>query len=473
MQLLMLAILSAIGTSVTAQYDDLYYDPDDDTGYYGTYRTDTNTDDQAYPSNGYDYNDDYYDDDEFEYYDDYDYQYTSRIRRFHRPYYGFDFFDPVYIDLAYYDPFFMPGRTVLIYDDFYSFNTWGRRWNRWNRWNRFNRWGGGVNIFVGNGWGGFGWNDPWGWNRWNRWGGGWNSWGPGWNSWNSWGWNSWGGGFSNVYCPPSWGNGNVYNTVVNVNSNNVYYGPRNTGVSKVPRKGNRVVKTSNPGNATTGRAFANGVSADVNTGDIRTPNTGNPGVRQVESGRTLDRATPRVNTKPDTKTTTTGRGLDRAPATTRQQPRISRDNALMSDRTPTRSYERNTTSPSRPKANTKRTTRKPRTTTSSSPRNYQRPKANTNSSRSYDRGSSRSNRSYDRGSSRSNSRSYNRSSNRSSSKSRSYNKSSRSNNNSSLNRSSNRSSSKSRSYNRSSSSKPRSSGSSRSSSKRSSRRGNN
>lgn len=101
---------------IGAQYDDLYYNPDTDGAYYdyGNSFNDGNA------SNSNRNNDEYYDD---EYYD---YEYSSRIRRFHRPYHGFGFFDPVYVDYAYFDPFFNPATTLLIYD-----SPW--RWNRWNR----------------------------------------------------------------------------------------------------------------------------------------------------------------------------------------------------------------------------------------------------------------------------------------------------------------------------------------------------
>jgi len=249
----------ALGLSNVAlgQYDDLYYDPDRDAGTYNTGIDRTRPADNAgntgidrtrpadnavasrYNDNeeGYDNNPASYgnsDDDEYEYYEDYDYYYTSRVRRFHRPYYGFSYFDPVYADLYYYDPFINPGVTVLIYDGYSSWNGWNswRRFNRWNSWGSFNRgWGGGW----GNSWNS--WNDPW-------FGGGWNRWNDPWNGNNFYGnnfygngggWNNWGG--NGYFCPPSWGNGNNYNTI-NTN-NNTHYGPRTTGSTLVPRKNDR------------------------------------------------------------------------------------------------------------------------------------------------------------------------------------------------------------------------------------------
>lgn len=228
-------------TGAVAQYDDVYYDPSRGSTSPRAPRVGNN---RPAPSSSYepstygynDYDNDDYNDDQYAYEDDYDYYYTSRLRRFHRPYRGFDFFDPVYVDLAYYDPFFQPGLTVLIYDA--PFNYVGfRSWRRWNRWNfGFSPWG----------WNNFGWNswgyNPWGWNNfgWNRW----NNFG--WNNWNNFGWNRW-NTWSNFYCPPTWGNGIVYNNVNNVfinnnrgggfQDNNRYYGPRRSGSGIGPEPG--------------------------------------------------------------------------------------------------------------------------------------------------------------------------------------------------------------------------------------------
>ncbi len=233
----LLVLLSWAGTAAAQQYDDMYYDPDRDKGFfYGyqpnkdTYKYDKNQREDTYAYN--EAKEETYEDDESYDYEDYDYYYSSRIRRFHRPVYGFDYFDPVYVDLAYYDPFLTPGITVLIYDDFYGANNWWR-WRRWNRWNRWSSWNYGA------------------WNNWNAWGPSW-GWGLGWNSWDPWNpwnrWNSWsfgptfnffnfnngfGGGF---YCPPTWGNGYVYNTVNDIREN-TYYGPRRTNSTFVPNGG--------------------------------------------------------------------------------------------------------------------------------------------------------------------------------------------------------------------------------------------
>lgn len=228
--IVLIAALVVTGSLSAQQYDDLYYNPDKDKSFFKDYNADKQETSKTYTAR----NDEkaYRDTDEDDaYYDDYDYYYSSRVRRFHRPFYGFNFFDPVYVDMSYYDPFLSPGATVLIYDDVFAFNNWygGNRWNRWN------------NGFGGNNWNnGFGWNswgnNPWGWNAglgWNRW----NNFGLGFN-----GFNNFGYGFNNgFYCPPTWGSGYVYNTVENIRNNTVY-GPRNSGGARVPRENGREIR---------------------------------------------------------------------------------------------------------------------------------------------------------------------------------------------------------------------------------------
>ncbi|MCB0625884.1 MAG: hypothetical protein KDC43_18710, partial [Saprospiraceae bacterium] len=250
--------LLAVGMSTTAwaQYDDLYYDPNQDSDYYNstsnTYSNDYGNDYDSYSGNDYDY-----DDDGYEYFDEYDYYYSSRIRRFHRPYYGFNYYDPVYVDMFYYDPFFNPGMTVLIYDDYWSYRSWSR-WNRWNRWS----YGPGWNVSFG--WGSPGFGFGWGYNNYNSW------YNPWYNSYYDpyWGSNY----YSSFYCPPSWGNGYVYNTV---NNNNYYYGARRTGTSKVPRETVRPSTIPNngvrPADTKDGGVLGRNPRTDTELADPRAP----------------------------------------------------------------------------------------------------------------------------------------------------------------------------------------------------------
>lgn len=274
--LLSLVLLGANG--LYAQHDDMYYDPQKDKGFFDNYKPNKNT----YSDKDYSYEDEeYYDDEAYDYYDDYDYYYSSRIRRFHRPYYGFNFFDPVYVDMSYYDPFLSPGMTMLIYDDVFAFNSWYRfnRWNSWNRWNRWNNfgWYGGNSINFNFNFGYSPWNS-WGYNSWNRW--------DPWYSYNSWNspfsvynyYNFGGGGY---YCPPTWGNNYVYNTVNNIRDN-TYYGPRMGGTTKTPGLNGREIRRETPTdvtnsypNSTTGVNLANDTKVkSVNPADPEREVTG-------------------------------------------------------------------------------------------------------------------------------------------------------------------------------------------------------
>lgn len=220
---------------VGAQMDDVYYNPDEvvklknnpsSSNRLGSYRPEAYSADETSFSDGAD-----------SYYDDYDFYYTSRIRRFHRPLQGFSFFDPYYIDMAYYDPFMRSATTMLIYDDFYSQRMFSRfnRWNNFNSFGNFNRWNsfGMIDPFM------MGWNSPF-----SRFGG----MGMGMSSF---GWV----GSPMMFMPsynfynfiPTWGNGYGYNNFSQNNNNpvspadasNGYYGPRRGGGSVGPVPGAR------------------------------------------------------------------------------------------------------------------------------------------------------------------------------------------------------------------------------------------
>ena len=105
---------AALTNNVQAQ-DDVYYTPE--YNYSNDYSEGNNGGDTYITNN-------YYDDDEYVYYDDddYEYRYSSRIRRFHRPFNGFNYYSPCYTDRYWYDwnnPY-MWGQSIYMADPFFS-----------------------------------------------------------------------------------------------------------------------------------------------------------------------------------------------------------------------------------------------------------------------------------------------------------------------------------------------------------------
>jgi len=322
-----------------SQYDDIYYNPDTDQSYYNY---DNNSAGDGYYSNTNSARQEdverYYDADEYDYYNDYDFYYTSRIRRFHRPMYGFGYYDPVYVDAYYYDPFVVPGNTVLIYDDFFSYRDWVR-WGRWNNWGwnttRFNNWGfcyqpgfrnagWGMDPFWNNRWFGgsrfavgFGFNN-FGFNRWGFNPYGFNTWGYGgfgFNRFNAYPRGYWAGG--NYNYAPGWSNGDQYDR-------DIYYGPRSGGSGSGPEPGLRNRRNGiNPGSI-----GDNGRITDTrrDLDERATPRNGQERVRigdQSRIGRTTDNTVnerirvtdPNRNERIDRNTTTPTRIRTTTPRT--------------------------------------------------------------------------------------------------------------------------------------------------------------
>ncbi len=324
-----------------SQYDDIYYNPDTDQSYYSY--DNNNTGDSYYGSRNtsrarQEEIDRYYDADEYDYYNDYDFYYTSRIRRFHRPMYGFGYYDPVYVDAYYYDPFVVPGNTVLIYDDFFSYRDWVR-WRRWNNWGwnatRFNNWAFCYQPGFRNA--GWGWDPFWS----NRWFGGsrfsvaigfgnfgFNRWGFNPYGFNTWGFGGYGNGWFNAYprgywaggnynYAPGWSNGDQYDR-------DIYYGPRSGGSGSGPDPGLRNRRNGiNPGSiGNNGRITDTRRDLD----ERATPRNGQERVRigdQSRIGRTSDRTTndrirvtdPNRNERIDRNTTTPTRIRTTTPRT--------------------------------------------------------------------------------------------------------------------------------------------------------------
>lgn len=412
----LIALLFTAANVAVAQYDDIYYDPDKDAVYseYKGDRYSSSNDRSNFGSRVDDTERYYYDDDEYEYYDDYDYHYTSRIRRFQRPFYGFDYYDPIYVDMFYYDPFFTPGMsTVLIYNNNYSYWNW-RRFNNWNRAYRYDSWlaGGlwspyyGFNdpFFFG---GRPGWNAGFGFNRWNNWG------------FNNWGFNSFGYGFSNFYCPPAWGNNAyVYNTVNVINSDyntgyKSYYGPRRTGTSTVARDNDRIYRATQNTTPTPKDVTTNAPTRNASGERVYNDPTSRSNPQAITGGRNATRDDRVIGsstgTSPRTATRTTEPATSRTATTPRAtSPRIntSRNNPYVSPRS-----DNNTTRSASPNTTTRRSlfgSSPSRSSSSATPsdRSYT-PRASSGSSRSYTpRSSSGSSRSYTPRSSSGSSRSY-------------------------------------------------------------------
>ncbi len=366
----LVALLTAAFHLPICAQDDLYYDPDRDMRSRPTQRQDESLVTRRYEDTESGYDDEYYD-----YEDDYAYEYASRIRRFHRPVTVVDYYDPFFVDLYFYDPFFLPGASIY---------TWGNNdywtWRRWNRWNRFNNWG---------------WNNPyagWGWNSWNYgpgWGGNW-----GWNSWNAWN-NTY--VFNNYYYDPYWTwngcnpyygnnwNGHHFNN--NTGGNNGYTPRTYTGV----RRGGTTIKTDGYARINDNGRIVDKGDRNVPTIELQPKNNG----RQIDSDREPLRADDRnavparENRKPpatrgnDSPTRETPATRPNREPAREVRPRTETPAARPGDDAPNRpSYDRPTREerPARPSYD------RPATEERSSRPSYDRPATEERSSRpSYDR----------------------------------------------------------------------------------------
>lgn len=208
--------------SIQAQYDDVYYGSSSSrsrTKPVSNSNYSSNEQDEPYQD---EYYDDEYDDESYNYMDEYDYNYTHRIRRFHRPLAGRSFYDPFYWDPWYFDPYYYSRGfgfiTPRLGISFYSFNDYNR-WSRWQRFNSFRYW------------------DPWTYSYW--------SYDPFlFNRYNNYYW------ASSAWCPTSWYTnryyshntywGNSYNGSYQpryYTDNNVHFGPRHYGATTTSDRG--------------------------------------------------------------------------------------------------------------------------------------------------------------------------------------------------------------------------------------------
>ena len=373
-----LLALLLVSTSAQAQYDDMYYDPDEFRSvepapdyYQEDYaeRSDAPRDNAFRSSSSY--ADDYY-----------DYAYSSRIRRFNRPYAGFGYYDPVYVDVAYYDPFFRPfGTTSLIYNSGFGYN-------------RFNRFGRGAFLepvitpygvaYVDRGFGGwnrgFGWNDPF---YGNAWGGG--GFGRGYYGAGAWGGGGFGGGGfvtpGGYYCPPAWGGGNTY--VVNNNVNNA---PARRTVTSVPRAATTSIAdrvARNRGNTTvTPRSLDNRGTTATRSSSGRTVRSADRG-----SNTRIDRS--RTTVTPRSATQSRTYSPSRSATRTRTYTPSRSTTPTRSSATPSRSTTPRSYSPSRSTT----PTRSYSPSRSTSPTRSYTPSRSSSPTRSYSPSSSSSSRS--------------------------------------------------------------------------------
>lgn len=159
-QFVFASFLVLVSQGIKAQFDDVYYDPSkvrkEDNYYKETIKPNekevrleedikSKQAEESYRDSG-----DY--DDEYSEYDDQDYYYASRIKRFHRPYRGFSYYDPCYVDYYFYDPFsYDPWyweRDIYsaswYYSPYYSYTRYHYRpwrYNYWNYWDGYYGWG--------------------------------------------------------------------------------------------------------------------------------------------------------------------------------------------------------------------------------------------------------------------------------------------------------------------------------------------
>jgi hypothetical protein len=363
-------MMTLMSLSVKAQFDDVYYDPARDSRPTAT-TTRSQTPQPRYEDNTAQSrsDDEYYDNgstggDYYEYDEDYDdYKYSTRIRRFHRPYSGFNYYSDAYVDYGYYDP---------------------------NYYNRFNR---GVTIIVGNGY----WNR---WNSFNRW----NNWSWFNNYWDDWRYSSYGFCNPNYYAGsfyPSWGyspfgysgyfgnydafgfnNGFGYNNYYNYNNFGNFYNPYQTGRTNVTTVSNKYYAPRNSGGAIREVTGPNGQTTTGRRGDV-----GNGNINPTRNN-TPARADVKKETMGDGGITPRNSGS--ITPTKRYDP-ISSDGRTegVTDR-PTRTTERPTPSYDRPQRTDVPNTDRPTRTTERPTPNYDRPQrtdvpSNDRPTRTYER----------------------------------------------------------------------------------------
>ena len=153
--LLSLLLVVLTGVSLQAQFDDLYYNPSEESYTY----VDTSEEESEESTDHLAYDDAEFDYDEYEYMSDYDNYYSSRIRRFRSPsartfgYYSgyannsyvYDPFDTYYNPAYYYNPYRRRSNSlvsVVIGNPGYVYNGYYNPTRRWGYYNPYNTIGG-------------------------------------------------------------------------------------------------------------------------------------------------------------------------------------------------------------------------------------------------------------------------------------------------------------------------------------------
>lgn len=435
-------VLLILGAPLSAQFDDLYYNPETD---YVAVETSTRDYNQPREANNQPRETNYneparsgyneYDDQYASRIDDYDFHYSSRIRRFNRPVSrGFGFYDPYFVDRYHYDPFYQPGVSIYVNSGWNAFSPWRQR--PWG----FNRRGFGWGSSFGSPWcPNMGFGNPYAFNSMGMgfvrpMGFGMSPWGM--NPYGGFGntmiINNFYGGGANRFGADPWAMDNSYNRFSRAQNTDrparsVSYGPRTLGSTRGTGSGR--------GSDSKRRSSRDGLTSGQSNYDRypaarrqNPPSSGTTGLADGDqrNSENTRRAASRRDVTPSTDREASGRSSE-----------ATRSNPQQNVRSRSQQTRRSLFNNSSRNSNSR----------STSPRN------------------SRSNRSsgVNRSSRRSRSSGVNRSSRRSSSSG--FNRSSRSSRSSGVNRSS-RSSSRSSGVRSSSSSSSRSSGSSRSSSRR-------
>lgn len=163
------AFLAFVSQGIQAQFDDIYYDPsqfekpeirekDIDKKYYRVEDIEDNTYEADENSYAYHYDDDYSE------WEEQDYYYSSRIKRFHRPYAYFDYYGGCYVNNYFYDPYdfdpFFYDRDIYVsaygYHDYYHWRRFQLRpWyynSYWNHWDWYWGWSSFPFTFTYNYW---------------------------------------------------------------------------------------------------------------------------------------------------------------------------------------------------------------------------------------------------------------------------------------------------------------------------------